>query len=184
MNTTSKLAVVGLLLASTMGYAYAQTAEQTAPDTNQEEQMMADRGEGHGGRHYGRHGDHHGGKRGGRMMQIMDANSDGVIGEDEAAAMADHMFMRLDRNEDGSVDKTEFTTRGHRRGGVRGWFGFGSDEAAAVQKVREDKFAVLDADKNGMLTKVEFFAEAKAKLGAADADKDGKVSPWEFRAAN
>ena len=46
-----------------------------------------------------------------------------------------------------------------------------------VEKVRKDKFATLDTNKDASLDKAEFFAEAKAKLAAADTDKDGKVTP-------
>jgi Ca2+-binding EF-hand superfamily protein len=120
------------------------------------------------------------------MMRIIDANADGAINDDEAASMADFAFMRMDRDRDGAVSEAEFTQHrgpgGH--GGRGGWFRWlAKDEAEAVLKVRKDKFAALDADKNGNLSKTEFFAEAKAKLAAADTDKDGKVTPWEFRAS-
>jgi hypothetical protein len=187
MRNLIALAAIAAVLGLTpmIAPALAQTAEpqpnqQVAPDRQIKDEAMDQMAEMHGP---GKHGRHHEGRRGGRMMRMIDANADGVIGEDEAAAMADRMFMRLDQNGDSAVDKAEFTTPRHRRG-MRAWFGFGSDEAAAVQKVREEKFVSLDADKNGALTKVEFFAEAKAKLAAADTDKDGKVTPWEFRAAN
>jgi hypothetical protein len=141
----------------------------------------------HGGKHAGM-GDHgrdgHGRHGGGRMMRIIDANADGVINDDEAASMADFAFMRMDRDRDGALSETEFTeARGPGRGD-RGWFRWlARDEAEAVLKLRKDKFVSLDADKNGNLSKLEFFADAKAKLAAADADKDGKVTPWEFRAS-
>jgi hypothetical protein len=150
------------------------------------------------GHHRGRHGskharmgghgrDGHGRHGGGRMMRIIDANADGVINDDEAASMADFAFMRMDRDRDGAVSEAEFTEGrgpgGHGRHGG-GWFRWlAKDEAEAVLKVRKDKFASLDADKNGSVSKTEFFAEAKTKLAAADADKDGKVTPWEFRAS-
>jgi hypothetical protein len=200
MTSILKIALVGLLLAGTAGHAMSQsTAPATEPDAGQ--MQMADRGDGQGwgwwghdrghgkghgegmGEGRGRHGNAHGG---GRMMRLIDANSDGAIGEDEAAALADHLYQRLDKNDDGSVDKAEFATPQRRGygGGLRGWFGLGTDEAAAVQKVREEKFTMLDADKDGKLSKAEYFADAKARLAAADTDKDGKVSPWEFHAAN
>jgi hypothetical protein len=148
----------------------------------------------HGGRHGGKHAgmgghgrDGHGRHGGGRMMRIIDANADGVINDDEAASMADFAFMRMDGDRDGAVSEAEFTEgRGFgRRGGMGGgWFRWlGKDEADAVLKVRKDKFATLDADKNGSISKTEFFAEAKTRLAAADADKDGKVTPWEFRSS-
>lgn len=120
---------------------------------------------------------------GGRMMRLIDVNGDGVIGDDEAASLADFAFMRLDGDRDGAVSEAEFTQpRGPGRFGG-GWFRWlGKDEAEAVLKVRKDKFAALDADKNGNVSKAEFFADAKTRLAAADADKDGKVTPWEFRA--
>ncbi len=133
------------------------------------------------------------GHRGQRMMAMIDSNGDGAIGDDEAAAIADRMFSRIDANNDGSISQDEFTSGprgpGHGMragggwgGGWRAWLGLNSEEAAAVQKVRADKFAALDTDKNGSLSKQEFFAEAKARFAAADTDKDGKVTPWEFRA--
>lgn len=123
----------------------------------------------------GRHG-------GGRMMRLIDVNGDGVINDDEASSLADFAFMRMDSDRDGAASEAEFTEPGGpgRFGGWLRWLG--KDEAEAVLKVRKDKFAALDADKNGSLSKTEFFADAKAKLAAADADKDGKVTPWEFRA--
>lgn len=141
----------------------------------------------HGGKHAGMGGhgrDGHGRHGGHRMMRIIDANADGVINDDEAASLADFAFMRMDRDRDGAVSEAEFSERRGpgRHGG--GWFRWLSkDETEAVLKVRKDKFAALDADKNGNLSKTEFFAEARAKLAAADADKDGKVTPWEFRAS-
>ncbi len=140
----------------------------------------------HGGRHGGKHAGMggHGRHGGGRMMRVIDANADGVINDDEAASLADFAFMHMDRDRDGAVSEAEFSERRGpgRHGG--GWFSWlGKDEAEAVLKVRKDKFAALDADKNGSLSKTEFFADAKTKLAAADADKDGKVTPWEFRAS-
>jgi uncharacterized low-complexity protein len=146
----------------------------------------------------GRHGDKHARWRGDRrdghgrhngerhMMRIIDVNADGIINDDEAASLADFAFMRMDQDRDGTLSTAEFTEmRGFGRGDgfARGWFNWGGkEEADAVLKVRKDKFTSLDADKNGSVSKAEFFADAKTKLAAADTDKDGKVTPWEFRA--
>jgi hypothetical protein len=135
----------------------------------------------HGGRHGGGEFSHmeRGGGHGKHGMRMIDTNGDGVIGDDEAAALADMAYMHMDADRDGNVTEVEFVAgpRKHKR-----WFGAGSEDTAAIEKTRKERFVTLDLDKNAKLTKTEFFADAKAKLVAADADKDGKVTPWEFRA--
>jgi uncharacterized low-complexity protein len=185
MNAFTKLSIASaLMLSAAFGVASAQQANTSpeAPDIEQADDQMAegDMGRRHGGHHGGKH---HSGKRGeGRGMRMIDANNDGVVSEDEAAALADHGFMRMDYDGDGKVTEAEFVSgpRGKHGGG---WFNWNSDEKAAVEKVRTEKFASLDVNKDKNLDKAEFFADAKAKLAAADTDKDGKVSPWEFRAS-
>jgi EF hand len=188
MTNRSKT-LVALLLGSSLlvaaAPAFAQSAGGAAPPP------PTDTAEGEGedwgwGRHHGKGehgGKHHGrgeGRRGGHMMTI-DANDDGAIGADEAASLADGMFMRLDENRDEILDEAEFSTP-PGRGWGRGWFGTGAAEAEAVQKVRKEKFAALDTSKDGKLDKAEVFADMQQRLAAADTDKDGKVTPWEFRA--
>lgn len=180
MNTISKLSLVSALaLLVVAGPSLAQTAEAPAP---QGSEQMAEDGQGGGqGRHHGRdHGGRHGGGRGGKhRLMIIDANADGIIGDDEAAAMAQAMFQRQDRDGNGALSLEEFTSNGH---GKR-WFNWGnSEDAAAIEKSRAERFAALDADKDKTVTIAEFFADAKTKLASADTDKDGKVTPWEFRA--
>ena len=188
--------ISSLLLGSTLFIAtvpaFAQTADTNPPPPPEDmasgpDDQGADDGWGWGRRHgKGRNGGMHEGRKGGghgrgAPMMIVDTNADGVIGADEAAALADGFFMRADQNRDEVIDKAEFTTPpGHGR--WQGWFSGNSAEAAAVLKVREEKFATLDADKDGKVNKVEFFAAAQQRLASADADKDGKVTPWEFRA--
>jgi Ca2+-binding EF-hand superfamily protein len=105
---------------------------------------------------------------------------DGVISDEEAAMVAEHIFARIDEDRNETLSEAEFTTPPRR--GMRGWLGLGSNEAQAVIDVRKAKFATLDADKNAGVSKAEFFAAAKARLAATDTDKDGKVTTWEFRA--
>ena len=173
MNTLSKLSIASvLMLSAAFGVASAQQTNDapSAPGVERADNDM--------GRHGGKH---HGGGKHGRGMQMIDANNDGVIGEDEAAALADRAFMRMDDDGDGKVTEAEFISGPKGKRG--GWFNWNSDEKAAVEKVRKDKFATFDTNKDASLDKAEFFADAKAKLAAADTDKDGKVSPWEFRAS-
>ena len=55
---------------------------------------------------------------------------------------------------------------------------------AARQKAKEDRFAAVDSDANGIVSKEEFLKAAQAHHAAADADGDGKVTPWEHRREN
>jgi hypothetical protein len=193
MNSLAKLSLASaFMLAAAFGVAQAQQAPNAPPpgaecvdgqgpgcDDDMRDGRIADRGEGrHGGRHEGRG---HGGRHGDPGMRIIDANNDGVISEDEAASLAERFYMRMDRDRDGKVTEAEFTAFPRAK---RGWFNWSQAETDAVMKVRKDRFAALDANKDTTLDKTEFFADAKAKLTAADTDKDGKVTPWEFRAAN
>jgi EF-hand domain pair/EF hand len=168
MNSLAKLSLASaLMLSAAFGVASAQQVNDAPTPGMQDDGGPRD----HGGRHHGKHG--------GKGMNMIDVNADGVIGDDEAAALADHAFMRMDQDRDGKVTEAEFVSG---PGSHKGWFNWSSEETAAVQKVRKDKFATIDTSKDGSLDKTEFFADAKAKLAAADTDKDGKVSPWEFRA--
>jgi EF hand len=175
MNTFAKLTLASaLMLSAAMGVASAQQADNDQPQAGDErmDMMGGDHGKGH---HRGGHGGKHGG------MRMIDANNDGIIGEDEAAGMADHAFLRMDDDADGKLTEAEFSAG--PRGKHGGWFNWSKAESDAVMKVRKDTFASLDSNKDQSLDKTEFFAEAKAQLAAADTDKDGKVTPWEFRAA-
>jgi hypothetical protein len=122
-----------------------------------------------------------GGMRGMRGMAMIDANNDNIIGDSEAASLADRGFMRLDRDGSGDLDEGEFTTVRKRGGWWKGWTGAQGEGIAEGLKA---KFATLDADKNAKVSKAEYMADARARFTAADTDKDGKVSPWEFYAQN
>lgn len=108
-------------------------------------------------------------------MAMLDANGDGLIGADEAAAHAEFAFAAMDDNGDGAIAEDEMS---------RGPMGRSRNEERrkAMEERHKAHFAVMDGDKDGKVTQAEFFAGAKARYEASDADKDGKVTPWEFRA--
>lgn len=111
-----------------------------------------------------------------RMRQI-DANSDGVISDDEAAAQVESVFATMDADDDGNLTEDEYMAV--RMGGGPG---FNTERQAAMQARKKERFAAMDPDKDGKVTQAEFITAAKQRFSAADADKDGKVTPWEFRA--
>lgn len=177
MKTISKTFVLASLGLALIGLpALAQQASDAPPAGQQMQDDGQDRdggwgwGRGHGGKHGG---GKHGGPRG---MMMLDVNNDGLIGADEAAALADGMFTHHDQNGDGALSEVEFTTPPHGRP----WFDR-DGKAAERQAKLKTLFAKLDTDKNASVSKAEAFAEAQAMYAAADADKDGKVTPWEIR---
>lgn len=190
-------AALAVLVGAAIIPALAQTttpppAPPPAAEQQDEQEMdqMADtQGYGHhrkrhrgmGGEEMGRHGmgGHGMGKHGGPGRMI-DANGDNIIGDSEAASLADREFMRLDRDGSGDIAEAEFTTPRHRGG----WWQWSQSQDAGITEGLKSKFTALDADKDAKVTKAEFMADAKTRFAAADADKDGKVNPWEFYAQN
>lgn len=114
------------------------------------------------------------------MMQIIDANADGVIGDDEAASRVEGVYYAMDADSSGDITEAEYMAvrmgRGDRMGEGRN-----KDRQAQMQERKKARFVEMDADKDGKVTKEQFLAAGKARFAAADTDKDGKVNPWEFR---
>jgi hypothetical protein len=149
-------------------------ADSTTPLVQDDDEMrVPDRGRKHGPRD----GQHHGGKH---RLTLVDLNADGVIGDDEAAVVAERIFGRLDRDNSGDLSEAEFTTLPRGRGW---WRMFGAQDEAVVE-VLKAKYASIDSNKDQKVVKTEFLVDARARFQAADADKDGKVTPWEFRSQN
>lgn len=111
-----------------------------------------------------------------RLAQI-DSNDDGVISDDEAAAQVESVFLAMDADDDGELTEEEYMTL--RMGPGQG---LNAERQKQMQERKRARFAPMDADKNGKVSKAEFIAAGKARFEAADTDGDGKVSPWEFRA--
>ncbi|MHA7970378.1 EF-hand domain-containing protein [Rhizobium sp. CAU 1783] len=122
--------------------------------------------------------------RGGMMMNgpgrgrfpIIDADENGVISAEEAASAAEEVFAAMDSDDNAELTKDEYMAV--RMGPQEGW---NKTRQAAREKEKGDRFGVMDTDKNDSVSQAEFIANAKARFEAADGDKDGKVTPWEWR---
>ncbi|WP_169052313.1 EF-hand domain-containing protein [Tabrizicola sp. YIM 78059] len=110
------------------------------------------------------------------MLGAIDADQNGMITAEEAAAHAESMFATMDVNGDGVLVADEMGAG--RMGMMNPW---GTPQL--MQERRVARFAAKDANGDGQVTMGEFLAAEKAQYEAADSDGDGKVTPWELRAA-
>ena len=53
---------------------------------------------------------------------------------------------------------------------------------ALSQEQKAKRFAPMDTDTSGDVSKAEWMEAGRKRFALADADKNGKVTPWEFRA--
>ena len=98
----------------------------------------------------------------GRMMRgegqqmgrfaIIDANDDGVISPDEAAAQRESVYLAMDSDDDGFLTEEEYMA-------VR----MGPQEGRNEERMKARQ------------------EQKKARYAPMDTDKDGEVTPWEFR---
>lgn len=98
------------------------------------------------------------------MLAQADANRDGVVTLDEALAMADRHFTRLDRNRDGVVDRAD---------------------REALQKETLDyrvrRFMHRFGASDGRITREQFAAKAGERFAMMDSDGDGVLRRDEAR---
>jgi hypothetical protein len=132
----------------------------------------------------------------------LDANQDGVIDRNEAAAhpRLAARFDTLDKNKDGKLDRDEMPRPAHgRRGpGGRGGHPFAdldkdqdgriSQAEAAADPKFAGRFAQLDANKDGFVDKADRELAGRQRrdawFKAADSNQDGNLSKAEYDAAH
>lgn len=132
---------------------------------SREELRSGRRGSMAGHRHEGPDGRRHGMHRGGPLLGA-DADNDGAVTQQEYTAQALQRFQRLDGNRDGRITAEEMQARRGRmaaRGGRR--------------------FANLDADGNGAISRGEFDRNFAERIGRLDVDRDGRITAEERQAS-
>jgi len=131
----------------------------------------------------------------GARFRESDKDGDGKISKEEFRGPGP-MFDRLDADQDGFITKKDIAAMAARAGALQ------TKRFKAMDKDGDDKvsraefqgpapvFDRLDADKDGFLTEKENArrpgmlgggASGRGRFQAMDRDKDGKVSPEEFR---
>lgn len=139
----------------------------------------------------------------------MDANSDGRLDKSDMdarhAEMHEKRFTEMDTDKNGAISKAEWDAAPMMRGGPDGKGGPGMDgdgpRGGHGKHGRGDGDGkggrggkggfgggfggpgMMDANKDGTVTKDEAVAAAMTRFSAADTNKDGKVTTAEFDAA-
>jgi EF hand len=107
------------------------------------------------------------------MFAKHDGNNDGKLDAADRAAHHGAMFEKLDANKDGSISRAEFDAA--HQGGMHGKRHHGGK----MMMLR-----MADANNDRAVSKDEFLAAIDKHFAAADADKDGKLTPAERQAAH
>src|ERR1700704_1189212 len=118
-------------------------------------------------------------ERGGRApsgLMRYDTNKDGVVDRAEWKAGQEARFKRLDTNGDGKLTQDELFARTPAIGNSV----LPTDRQAQRQSTY---FQLLDADKDGAVTLVEFMAQADRNFARCDINKDGRIDTAECRQA-
>lgn len=97
-----------------------------------------------------------------------DANADGVISKQEATGRMAKYFDKIDLDGDDSITKAEFDTMRENKKG---------------RHHKAGKFANLDVNNDGFITKDEAKNRLLKHFDNIDADKDGKISEQELKDA-
>ena len=105
-----------------------------------------------------------------------DANKDGAVDRAEWKAGQEARFKRLDADGDGKLSQDELFARTPAAGNSV----LPSDRQAGRQSAY---FLRLDGDKDGVVTLVEFMAQAERNFARCDLDKDGRIDTAECRQA-
>ncbi|WP_437274431.1 hypothetical protein WME90_24600 [Sorangium sp. So ce375] len=106
-----------------------------------------------------------------RLIKRLDKNGDGKLTVAELPEKAQKRLGKADTNKDGTLSAEELKAHAEQR----------MKDRAAKHKAR---FAKRDKNGDGFLTKDEVGEKRWERMKAGDANRDGKLSPDELRAAH
>ena len=142
-----------------------------------------------------------------RRTAVADPNIDGEVTSAEAGRYYETRFRLLDGDRDGSIDREEFLrtaivrvvqvggsftpprTREFESIDLDGDGALTPEEflrasrmkrSSSIDGPRAALFDAVDTDRDGALSKHEFMAAGARDFERSDADRDGKVTIWEF----
>lgn len=105
------------------------------------------------------------------MLEIYDDDGDDVLTREQYNAQRARAFAATDLNKDGKLDETEYTKE------------FAARLSHRIDERREDqlkqgrvRFKAIDDDKNGGISRDEYFAMSARMFDRTDTNKDGLVS--------
>lgn len=116
-------------------------------------------------------------ERAATMFAKMDANKDGTLNEADRAAHHAMMFDKLDANNDGQVTKAEMEAMRAQHAGKRAErraerTGKPAPTEAQMAERKAERFARIDTDGNGAVSRAEFDA-MHAKMGGKMGKRGG-----------
>lgn len=114
-----------------------------------------------------------------QALKMMDANGDGMISQDEHTAASDAMFKATDTDANGMMSPAEMTVMANADMAAMNM----PVDATKTQMMIGFKMAMMDTDKDGMVSASENTAAHKAMFTGADANSDGMLSKDELTAA-